>query len=463
MDMANGRHTRAHNYSFHQKNLALGGSFQKRINTKKDAVEIRPFDNTVKSSHQQRASSASVANKADSDMTSEETGNKNEFVPRPPSSPRSGAKGRPNFIGRIRQNVHAATKNLEHDLGPKLNSNMNIMKPEQSPNESVDKSLINSYEDYLRDLTLEEEAEYYASSSDEDGSSDDSISVSSMSDNGDLDSQDENFSKTTDLNVSANADPLYSLPIKSKKNKSTSQDFDATKSSHTRTIKQSVSNEPAVNSKVSGAPATLNDSLANTSSLRTRSAPNIRDLTPTGMLDSKGYVCPINSKNTPNDRTDTLRQNNVSSPELRRIQRGTFDLRFRPLPSIPFSHTSSPRTQDTSSDLYESIKSNEVPQSNHQLSKSGKHISFKTVANTVASMVPRVTTQEARNRQMDESLTELSRYLPDNKLRIFIGTWNMKGTRVCTRFVHLKTLLQKSFTRYDLMFLKIALLFISSK
>ena len=101
--------------------------------------------------------------------------------------------------------------------------------------------------------------------------------------------------------------------------------------------------------------------------------------------------------------------------------------KFRPLPPIPGTLSS------TSANFYESLDglSNENKKANENTSP--KHKSFRDVAKML-TLVPRLTTNSVRSRKNDHHLADISQYLPERKLKIFVGTWNMKGTKVrCQR------------------------------
>ena len=103
-----------------------------------------------------------------------------------------------------------------------------------------------------------------------------------------------------------------------------------------------------------------------------------------------------------------------SEPGAKRVYK------FRPLPPIPSSNL------QNNSGLYETLdhqkERNEV---NHE----GNHKSFKQIAQMI-TLIPKLTTRSVRSRKSDHHLSELTNYLPNKKLTIFVGTWNMKGTKV---------------------------------
>ena len=48
----------------------------------------------------------------------------------------------------------------------------------------------------------------------------------------------------------------------------------------------------------------------------------------------------------------------------------------------------------------------------------------------IATLLPRVPASKARDRNSNFVQEELEKYLPEKKLMIFIGTWNMHGEKV---------------------------------
>ena len=100
--------------------------------------------------------------------------------------------------------------------------------------------------------------------------------------------------------------------------------------------------------------------------------------------------------------------------------------KFRPLPPIPGTSSNIGSTG-----LYETIDGLSKFTKNTSVRKEpdDKRRSFKQIANFL-TLVPRLTTNAVRSRKNDHCLADISQYLPDKKLKIFIGTWNMKGTKV---------------------------------
>ena len=100
--------------------------------------------------------------------------------------------------------------------------------------------------------------------------------------------------------------------------------------------------------------------------------------------------------------------------------------RFRPLPPIPGSSSAS-------ANLYETLDGLSKKNKKTNENASPKHKSFRDVAKML-TLVPRLTTNSVRSRKNDHHLADISQYLPERKLKIFVGTWNMKGTKVrCQR------------------------------
>jgi len=94
---------------------------------------------------------------------------------------------------------------------------------------------------------------------------------------------------------------------------------------------------------------------------------------------------------------------------------GQIGYKFRPLPPIP-------STLD-SSNIYETLNGKSL-----EVKESPKKKSFREVAKFL-TLMPKLTTHSVRSRKSDHHLSDISQYLPERKLKIFIGTWNMKGTK----------------------------------
>ena len=101
--------------------------------------------------------------------------------------------------------------------------------------------------------------------------------------------------------------------------------------------------------------------------------------------------------------------------------------KFKPLPPIPGA-----LSNINNSGLYETIdglsKLN-TADSTRSKDSNNKRKTFKDIA-TILTLVPRLTTNSVRSRKNDHRLAEISQYIPDKKLKVFVGTWNMKGTKV---------------------------------
>ncbi|XP_066920486.1 phosphatidylinositol polyphosphate 5-phosphatase type IV-like [Clytia hemisphaerica] len=101
--------------------------------------------------------------------------------------------------------------------------------------------------------------------------------------------------------------------------------------------------------------------------------------------------------------------------------------KFKPLPPIPGTSSNINNTG-----LYETIdglsKLSKNAVTKTESIESNKRKTFKEIA-TILTLVPRLTTNSVRSRKNDHRLAEISNYLPDKKLKIFVGTWNMKGTK----------------------------------
>lgn len=286
----------------------------------------------------------------------------------------------------------------------------------KSDEESV---LINSYENYLRQLSKSEEERAEtdgnhegSNSCSDSSSSSSSISVSSLSDNeddGDLSPlEDENTLKLDPSSrvVSDNFDPLYSLPVKDKEPSPFLKPLISDESS---LLNDSMLSETSRNRY-----AELNESLP-CNDLRTQSVPDLRTGKSFRTFDTMGYLCP---------KFNSAGRQITSSPD---IKKENFHMKYRPLPDIPIE-TSQPekiRDNDREEATYEAIQTQDM-----RLSPVDKpRISFKAVANRVVSLMPRLTTKEARSREADRYMADIMQYLPDQVLRVYCGTWNMKGIK----------------------------------
>ena len=280
--------------------------------------------------------------------------------------------------------------------------------------------LIDSYENYLRQLSENEEdsmseisncaqetnatlddelADVEDSSSESDSGS--SISVSSISDDEDV--NEKTLTLNSNLEPNHKFEPLYSLPIKEKKNDKLLKPLDTEQKS---TLNNSILSETSQHRY-----AILNESLHDCE-LRTQSVPDLRTGRSFRTLDTMGYMCPfvVNSDGK-----------NTSSPELKRQD---FNLKYRPLPDIP-KQNSDEDTTENGETIYEKLQTVDMTSSSSRKPK----ISFKAVATRLVSLMPRLTTKEARSREADRYMADIMQYLPDQTLRVYCGTWNMKGIK----------------------------------
>ena len=305
-------------------------------------------------------------------------------------------------------------------------------------------SLINSYENYLRQLSQKEEdsmseisnsnknkkgklnndASDEEETSSESGSDDSSSSISVSSLSGD---EDENLSLEDENTLKFNAnlepgdkfEPLYSLPIKDKKKDNLTKPLvnDAKSELNSSMLSETSKHRYAI----------LDESLQS-GELRTQSVPDLRTGRSFRTLDTMGYMCP---------RVLNVDRQPISSPELKH---GTLNLKYRPLPDIPLGNTQrhDGTNIDNGESIYESIETRDMSLS----SPSKPKISFKAVANRVVSLMPRLTTREARSREADKYMADIMQYLPDQTLRVYCGTWNMKGIKASNKVLSFFIILQ---------------------
>ena len=309
-------------------------------------------------------------------------------------------------------------------------SNNDCLK-ETTPLENVDNvirqsdeesALINSYENYLRQLSQKEEdceseisntsqqvngtlndtlADAEDSSTESDSaSSNSSISVSSLSD----DEQNTTLTLNSTVKSGNKFEPLYSLPIKEKKSNKPLEPVD---------IEQKSLNSSNLSETSQHRYAILNES-HNSSELRTQSVPDLRNGRSFRTLDTMGYLCPVIAN--PEGR-------NTSSPELKKQN---FNLKYRPLPNIPTQnrHSSDEETTGNDETIYEKLQTVDLDSSVQR-----PKVSLKAVANRLVSLMPRLTTKQARSREADRYMADIMQYLPDQTLRVYCGTWNMKGIK----------------------------------
>lgn len=237
--------------------------------------------------------------------------------------------------------------------------------------------LINEYKDFINkrytEETLQENLNDSSSSEDEF-----SVSVSSLSEDGD---DGEKTLTTTGF------EPLYSLPMKKKKQ---TDNF-------------------------------LNKILISNSSTNNSENPYLR----TGCsLPDLRSVDKFNLK-----RVSHVVKNESEAESEPGAQIG---YKFKPLPPIPGTKSNI----SCNSGLYETIDGlSKLNKSSNNSNNVGndkerpKRKTFKDIA-TILTLVPRLTTNSVRSRTNDHHLANITQYLPNKKLKIFVGTWNMKGTKV---------------------------------
>ena len=342
-----------------------------------------------------------------------------------------------------KQRADLEKKNSADHISPKdentndsviVNKSIDVKKTTSENNETVlrksddDSLLINSYENYLRQLSQNEEdsrseisncaqeasatlddelADAEDSSSESDSESlHSSVSVSSLSDDEDV--NENTLTPNSNLKPNHKFEPLYSLPIKEKNNGTLLKPLDAEQKS---TLNNSILSETSQHRY-----AILNESHLD-SELRTQSVPDLRTGKSFRTLDTMGYMCPLAVNN---DGKIT------SSPDLKRQD---FNMKYRPLPDIPKPNRELQSDLDTTENgetIYEQLQTVNMTSSSPEKPK----VSFKAVATRVVSLMPRLTTKEARSRETDRYMADIMQYLPDQTLRVYCGTWNMKGIKV---------------------------------
>ena len=288
---------------------------------------------------------------------------------------------------------HSHSSNVKQHKPEKSKSSMKIPSPPHNStprskstshvNESKsitrDKKLIDQYKELLNERFHKD---YSSESGDNDDDNDDfSVSVSSLSsgneDNTDRD--DDNPLENQTLTQSE-FEPLYSLPLKDKKKNS---------------------NKRLNNILISNA------NLDSGTYKRTGSLPDMRSIVDMS-LKKVSHV--------------TKNESEAESEPGAKI-----GYKFKPLPPIPGTSSNI-----NNSGLYETIdglsKLNKEAE-NPENRESGKRKTFKDIA-TILTLVPRLTTNSVRSRKNDHRLADVSQYIPDKKLKVFVGTWNMKGTKV---------------------------------
>ena len=266
------------------------------------------------------------------------------------------------------------TYNLEKEvISQTTSSQENIVKTAEKDLDCPDdKDLVNMYKEYLHKHCNSDfdNGEY--------NSSDIDVSVSSLSESGDSCDDIENTL------ISGTFEPLYSLPVKNKSKNVVNRDL-------TDCFNKVV---------ITNANTADNNSLVEL--YQTGSLPDLHSLD----------KCRI--------KKVTHVTKNDSEPESE--PGAQIRYKIRPLPPIPGASSN----VDNSA-LYETIDKF----SKHDVaSRTGKEKkTFKQIA-SLLTLLPRVPTNQARSRKDDHQLADILKYLPDRKLKIFIGTWNMKGTKV---------------------------------
>ena len=313
-----------------------------------------------------------------------------------------------------------------------------VHKPSSTKNEELytrkpgsESLLIKSYENYLRQLSQnDEDCESEAGSltqngvlanmladaedSSSDSNSDSSISSVSVSS---LSSDEKTLTLNSKLDPSNKMELLYSLPIKEKKNGNRLKPLDSEKM---LPLHSSILSETSQRSYA------ILDETQNNSELRTQSLPDLRTGKNFRTLDTMGYMCPLGFP---------AEKRNTSSPELKKYD---FNLKYTPLPGIPIQNcrsTSEKVADDDDDDMepeYEEIKTIDVNSSPSNRPK----VTFKAVANRLVSLMPRLTTKQARSREADRYMADILQYLPDQTLRVYCGTWNMKGIKASSGIFH---------------------------
>ena len=331
---------------------------------------------------------------------------------------------------------HAETSDLDAGDGSGNAGNIIVVhRPASAENEELytrksdnESLLVKSYENYLRQLSQNDEdyeseagsltqndvldnvlADAEDSSSDTNSdSSISSVSVSSLS------SDEKTLTLNSNLDSSKNLELLYSLPIKEKKNGNHLTPLDTEKK---LPLHSSILSETSERSY-----AVLDETQSN-SELRTQSLPDLRTGRNFRTLDTMGYMCPLGVH---------AEKRNTSSPELKKYD---FNVKYRPLPGIPIenSHSTSKKVADYDEEPdYEEIKTIDINSSHSNKPK----VTFKAVANRLVSLMPRLTTKQARSREADRYMADILQYLPDQTLRVYCGTWNMKGIKASNSIFH---------------------------
>lgn len=385
-------------------------------------VYEQPIDGEIVTVNLSQSSKNVVEEQADDDT-------KPLFIPCPPSQPRPGGK-------IVRAQVHSKPRglprpeNIQNNVDTLFNKRLPTLKSddespcennklqtsgngkqqllqkhvESPPNNSTprtklkvhnvngneknlskDQRLINRYKDFLNERFYKE----FSSESGNEEENDISISVSSLSSSTDTEeennSDDEDEQLETKTLTQTSFEPLYSLPNKVKK----------------------VEKEKALNKIL------ISNSNVTGHFQRTGSLPDLRSI-----------------KNVSLKKVSHVTKNESEAESEPGAKIG---YKFKPLPPIPgtssnINNTGLYETIDGLSKLQKTSCSTENKERN-------KKKTFKNIA-TILTLVPRLTTNAVRSRKNDHRLADIIQYLPDKKLKIFVGTWNMKGTKVYIYFLY---------------------------
>ena len=353
---------------------------------------------------------------------------------RPRNGVRQGFLRRNSGTASVSENDKSTCNHSPHvEKDPKMNFSTSDPREDFNGKSDEDCSLIHSYEDYLRQVSkhedegsfgeteeshgekqIEKDGNDNSASSSESDSSSSSISVSSLSG----DESDHNDETLIREKAACTFEPLYSLPFKPNISKSTTNSkLDPIDNADDNNTLETLKNNQAMRTY-----ETLMDG-----GLRTQSAPDLRSGKSFRTLDTLGYMCPLKLR----PKIQGNSRQNVSSPDL---QKSNFNIKYRPLPDIPIdntvAHNDSNDSIDSNDDgtIYESVPTRNMSQVLGSPNK--PKISFKAVADRVVSLMPRLTTKEARSREGDRYMADIIKYLPDRTLRVYCGTWNMKGIKV---------------------------------
>ena len=311
------------------------------------------------------------------------------FIPQPPSQPktkpvRTHIKDLPVKLGNDGYEIPVETVPNKNNQEQKKFENVKRKKEKQKkiPQDNLanEQGLIDMYKDFLHkkfnnDVELTEDS----LTDDDDGESD--FSISSLSGN-----ETDDFGGNKTL-TKTDFEPLYSLPIKDKTRK---LERPQVENSHLNKIVISHSNM-----------SVIDDNVINT--LTSGSLPDLRSLDKIGI-----------------QRVTHVAKN---ESEAESEPGAKLSYKFRPLPSTPGA------SSKMSSNLYETIDGYSKQQAQSTPEKKDGKRTFKDIAHLM-TLIPRLTTNSVRSRKQDHKLADITQYLPDKKLKIFIGTWNMKGTKV---------------------------------